>query len=161
MRFVLSKPNTTHAEHQRSTTQNHTAVWIAVGGFGFYIAPLWASLWAYMGEHVEMSGKAGTVITVGSGFVPFFTAAAGQALANKHTNANRLGSIVVPTIVGQMMDSHGPHVLIYQQLMCGIGLLVVLVGIVLFMNHNMAVVSRRRAAALAINGDEEPSEASA
>ena len=80
---------------------------------------------------------------------------------NTQTQTNRLGSIVVPTIVGQMMDSHGPQVLIYQQLMCGVGLLVVLVGIVLFMNHNMSVVSRRRAAALAINGDEEPSEASA
>ena len=49
--------------------QNALAMWIGVGGFGFYIGPLWASLWAYMGEYVEMSGTAGTVITIGSGFV--------------------------------------------------------------------------------------------
>ena len=46
-------------------------MWIGVGGFGVYIGPLWASLWAYMGEYVEMSGTAGTVITIGSGFAIF------------------------------------------------------------------------------------------
>jgi len=97
-------------------------MWIAVGGFGLYIAPLWASLWAYMGEYVEMSGKAGTVITIGSG----------------------IGSIIVPTLVGQMMDSFGPEVLVYQQLICCFGLLIMMIGIILMTRYAMNYVSRRR-----------------
>ena len=97
-------------------------MWIAVGGFGLYIAPLWASLWAYMGEYVEMSGKAGTVITVGSG----------------------IGSIIVPTLVGQMMDSMGPDVLLYQQLICCVGLLIMMIGIIFMTRYAMNYVSKRR-----------------
>ena len=44
-------------------------MWIAAGGFGLYIGPLWTSLWTYLGEYIIISGKASTLITVGSGFV--------------------------------------------------------------------------------------------
>ena len=97
-------------------------MWIAVGGFGLYIAPLWASLWAYMGEYVEITGKAGTAITIGSG----------------------IGSIVVPTLVGQMMDSYGPEVLLYQQLICAVGLLIMLIGIIFMTRYAMKYISKRR-----------------
>ena len=102
--------------------QSYWAMWIAVGGFGLYIAPLWASLWAYMGEYVEMSGKAGTAITVGSG----------------------LGSIVVPTLVGQLMDSMGPDVLLYQQLISCFGLLAEMIGIIFMTRYAMSYVSKQR-----------------
>ena len=75
-----------------------------------------------MGEYVEMSGKAGTVITIGSG----------------------IGSIIVPTLVGQMMDSIGPEVLLYQQLICCVGLLIMMIGIIFMTRYAMNYISSRR-----------------
>ena len=43
-----------------------------------------------------------------------------------------------------MMDSHGPEVLLNQQLVCSAGLLVVLAGIVVLMRHSMRHVARKR-----------------
>lgn len=125
-------------------------MWIGVGGFGFYIGPLWASLWAYMGEYVEMSGTAGTVITIGSGFVntkqphslPFLLTFT-HVLCGCTT---RLGSIIAPTVVGQMMDKMGPDVLLYQQLICCFGLLLMLIGIILMTRYAVRYIAKKRMA---------------
>ena len=126
-------------------------MWIGVGGFGFYIGPLWASLWAYMGEYVEMSGTAGTVITIGSGFVNFTIRplsltciAVSDTRFFVHVRATRLGSIIAPTVVGQMMDKMGPDVLLYQQLICCFGLLLMLIGIVLMTRYVVRYISKKR-----------------
>lgn len=63
-----------------------------------------------------------------------------------HAHTTRLGSIIAPTVVGQMMDKMGPDVLLYQQLICCFGLILMLIGIVLMTRYAVRYVAKKRMA---------------
>lgn len=71
-------------------------MWVVAILRGLLIAPTWATIWNVLGNKIEITGSAGTVVIVGGS----------------------LGQIVFPALCGFLIEKYGPVVLPAQQVAC-------------------------------------------
>ena len=74
--------------------RNETLMWILCGAYGFFMGPIWASLFNIISKDIELTGVAATIIVLGSS----------------------VGDLIFTVTIGNLMSKYGPDVLTGQQL---------------------------------------------
>ncbi len=68
-----------------------TILWAAALGLGFFMAPVWPTGFTLAGQSVNLSGRVSSLILLGDSF----------------------GGMVLPTLVGKVIEGSGPRMMIY------------------------------------------------
>ena len=92
--------------------ENRILLWVMTGAYGFFMGPIWASLFNMMSKNMELTGTASTVVVVGSS----------------------LGDVIFTVTVGNLMNDHGPVVLVGQQLISALLQLLIFIPVCYFIH---------------------------
>ena len=87
--------------------------WIISATFGVFMGPIWATTYNYLGQYITFTGKAGTAIVVGTG----------------------IGSMTIPTLIGNLMTRERPWVLPLQQVISTSLVLAIFTGMFFAIRH--------------------------
>ncbi|NMC86026.1 MAG: hypothetical protein GYA58_12145, partial [Anaerolineaceae bacterium] len=68
-----------------------TILWVAAFGLGFFMAPVWPTGFTLAGQSVNLSGRVSSLILLGDSF----------------------GGMVLPTLVGKVIEGSGPRMMVY------------------------------------------------
>ncbi len=68
-----------------------TILWVTALGLGFCMAPIWPTGFTLAGQSVDLSGRVSSLILLGDSF----------------------GGMVLPTLVGQVIEGSGPRTMVY------------------------------------------------
>jgi len=68
-----------------------TILWVTALGLGFCMAPVWPTGFTLAGQSVDLSGRISSIILLG----------------------DSLGGMVLPTLVGKVIEGSGPHTMVY------------------------------------------------
>jgi MFS transporter, FHS family, Na+ dependent glucose transporter 1 len=92
-------------------SSSSTVLWIMAIGLGFCMAPIWPTGFTLAGQSINLTGRLTGIILLGDSF----------------------GGMVLPSLVGRVIEAYSPHIMVY--LICGSLILTLFFVIVMLRLH--------------------------